>query len=144
MCHEDIESNDVPFPHQLTQKVRGKASPRGSWPKGPERARDGIPAASGRHFSLLALSAAPVFPGENPHFPIESFIPEMYSQSSFYVLSKGSQTALCGKRTTFDENCGLITKKIRLPLCDRRIWHKNKSSHSGGLREYPRFQVSGA
>lgn len=62
-------------------------------------------------FSFGALSAAPVFSGENPHFPIESFIPEMYSQSSFYVLSKGSQTALCGKRTTFDENCRLITKK---------------------------------
>ena len=35
-------------PRQMTQKPRELASPRGSWPKGPERARDVIPAAKGR------------------------------------------------------------------------------------------------
>ena len=31
--------------------------PRGSWPKGPERARDGIPAANGRQFLQRPLTA---------------------------------------------------------------------------------------
>ena len=33
---------------KMKQSVREKASSRGSWPKGPERAKDEIPAAKGR------------------------------------------------------------------------------------------------
>ena len=37
----------------MPQNAGDKASPRGSWPKGPERAGDGIPAASGRQMVSL-------------------------------------------------------------------------------------------
>jgi len=40
---------EMPVHVEMIQKLRDKASPPpGSWPEGPERAGNGIPAASGR------------------------------------------------------------------------------------------------
>ena len=39
---------EMPVHVEMIQKLRDKASPRGSWPEGPERAGKVIPAAEGR------------------------------------------------------------------------------------------------
>jgi len=76
-------------PH-VPQNVLEQASPRGSWPEGPERAGDGIPAANGRQFLLPALSplsrSSPE--GEPSCLWIESFVPSTFSSVSPTCVSK--------------------------------------------------------
>ena len=55
--------------------------PRGSWPEGPERAGDELPAARGRQFLQRPLTAVAVFPkGELSCLWIESFVPRSFRQ----------------------------------------------------------------
>jgi len=58
----------------MSQEVRGQASPRGSWPAGPERASDEIPAATGRLFLYLPSHRCHGVPeGDVTYLPFISF-----------------------------------------------------------------------
>ena len=66
--------------HMCLKTCTSRLPPRGSWPEGPERAKDGIPAARGRLFPLPALSplrgALPE--GEPAGLSFSSFIPGIF------------------------------------------------------------------